>query len=224
VLHLPEQGRVLRGESLIGLTLVVANGDRDVALRIDGIDTDATQPREPLTLYRASILMPGGGAVEACQPDPTGRRAALIYRDATGRHYLTCTSGADGKCILFGYRPWKSVDGVPMRDLHQACIHMLRADYGGDNRPTTREGTVINIYDRFGIQLTAPGPGLTFEAAWGADGAICVARPRIPDHVSLEQLGERYPALRGRLGPEACSEEAMRADPRALLFNDSPGG
>jgi hypothetical protein len=108
-----------------------------------------------------------------------------------------------------------------MRDLLEACIHLLRADYGGDDRPSTRNGTLINLYDRFGIQDPGTAAGTEFEAAWGAEGAVCVAHPRISDAITLDQLAERYPRLKGRLGPEACSEDAVRADPRALIFNQS---
>jgi hypothetical protein len=54
-----------------------------------------------------------------------------------------------------------------MRDLLQACIYLLRADYGGDDRPSTRNGTLINLYDRFGIQDPGAAAGMEFEAAWG---------------------------------------------------------
>ncbi len=217
-----EDGRVLRREGLIGLKLVVASDDRDIQARIDGIEEDRTVPEEPLTLYRLSTRDPKTGETgDMCQPDPQGRRAVLVYPDGAGGFTLTCTSGAEGKCIVLGYRPWQDRQGIPMRDLHRACIHMIRADYGGDDRPTTRDGTLVNIYDRFGILDPDPKAGTTFEAAWGPDGAICVAHPRIPDNVSLEQLAERYPRLRGRLGPQACSAEAARSDPQALLFNES---
>ena len=62
---------------------------------------------------------------------------------------------------------------------------------------------------------------MTFEAAWGVDGAICVAHPRIPENISLEELGVRYPRLKAHLGPAACIEEDAMRDPRALLFNRS---
>lgn len=40
---------------------------------------------------------------------------------------LICTSGAQGKCVRFGYHPWeKAPDGRPMRDYFNACVHMLR--------------------------------------------------------------------------------------------------
>ena len=59
------------------------------------------------------------------------------------------------------------------------------------------------------------------SAAWGTDGATCVARPRIAENISLEQLAERYPRLKPRLGPVTCTEESAMRDPAALLFNRS---
>ena len=147
--------------------------------------------------------------------------------DGRGGFTLTCTSGAVGKCVRWGYRPWEErPGGPPLAALHEACVRMARADYGGDGRPTTRAGTVIHWCDRYGVHpcgeaADAPVP---FEAAWAADGAACVAHPRIPENVSLEQLAERYPRLRSHLGPEACSEEGAMRDPAALLFNRSGGG
>ncbi len=166
--------------------------------------------------------IPGrGSAAISAKLIPTIGAWHSHFRMARADFGLTCTSGAEGKCILFGYHPWEKRDGVPMRDLHRACMHMLRADYGGDDRPTTRNGIKINLYDRFGIQSVDPAPGMRFEAAWGPDGAVCVAHPRIADNVTLEELASRYPRLRGRLGPQACYEDAVRSDPAALIFNQS---
>jgi hypothetical protein len=98
---------------------------------------------------------------------------------------------------------------------------MARADYGGDGHATTREGTLIDIYDRFNIQTSDKDAPMTFEAAWGIDGAICVAHPRIPENISLEELAKRYPRLKFHLGPSACTEESAKRDPTTLLFNRS---
>jgi hypothetical protein len=214
-------GRVLRRDGLIGLTLILGSGQQDVEVRIDGFEEDRTVLRAPLPLYRMSVRQADGSVGDLCHADPSGRRAAFAFPDGNGGFNLTCTSGAEGKCVLFGYRPWETREGVPMRDLLQACIHLLRADYGGDDRPSTRNGTLINLYDRFGIQDPGTAAGTEFEAAWGAEGAVCVAHPRISDAITLDQLAERYPRLKGRLGPEACSEDAVRVDPRALIFNQS---
>jgi hypothetical protein len=62
---------------------------------------------------------------------------------------------------------------------------------------------------------------MAFEAGWGTDGATCVARPRIRENISLEQMAERYPRLKPRLGSAACTEASTQDDPTALLFNRS---
>ncbi|WP_112663072.1 ADYC domain-containing protein [Microvirga flavescens] len=215
-------GRVLRGETLSGMTLVVGKGERDTEIRIDGVALEAHVKELPITFYRMSVKDRETGVYrELCERDPDGERAAFAYPDGARGFSLTCTSGAEGKCILLGYFPWKDSAGVPMSDLHRACIHMMRADYGGDNKPTARNGTPINIIDRFGIQNPGHVASMEFEAAWGPDGAICVAHPRVADNVTFEQLAERYPQLRGRLGPHVCYEQVMRSDPRALIFNES---
>ena len=216
-----DDGRVFRGQTLTGMTLVLGTPSGDAEIRIDGVAHEEEIRGRPATFFRMSVKDRDGSSKDLCQPDPDGARMAFAYPNGAGGFSLTCTSGAEGKCILFGYRPWETREGMPMRDLHQACIHLLRADYGGDDRPSTRNGTLINLYDRFGIQDPGQAAGMTFEAAWGPEGAVCVAHPRIPDTVTLDQLAERYPRLKGRLGPDACTESAMRADPRALIFNQS---
>ncbi|MGO4525555.1 ADYC domain-containing protein [Microvirga sp. 2MCAF35] len=220
-LHLSD-GTVLRGDALIGLTLVAGLQPNEFEIHIDDIVRGGRLADRGITFYRMSVKNPATGVPQPlCDIDPDGERAAFAFPDGAGGFSITCTSGAEGKCILFGYLPWETRDGVPLRDLHKACIHMLRADYGGDNRPTTRNGTAVNVYDRLGIQHPDPAPGMDFEAAWGPDGAVCVSHTRIADNISLEELAERYPRLRGKLGPHVCSEDAVRADPRALVFNQS---
>jgi ADYC domain len=216
-------GRVMQGEALVGLRLVLSTGEGDTEVRIDGVDQDEAAIGGPIALYRLTISGSDRTPGNFCEPDPKGRRAGFPIPDGTGGFAFTCTSGAEGKCVLMGYRPWEIKAGVPLRELHRACIRMLRADYGGDDRPSTRNGTLVDIYDRFGIQKADLVPGLDFEAAWGPDGAVCVAHPRIADKIGLADLALRYPRLSDRLGPEICTEEAMRADPRALLFNRSAG-
>jgi ADYC domain len=217
-----DDGRALRGHDLVGLRLVLGVGPSEIEARIDGFEEDRTIVSAPLALYRITVPDPGGQESRPlCEPDAKGRAAAFALPGRDGSFKVTCTSGAEGKCVLFGYRPWQERDGTPMADLHRACIHMLRADYGGDNRPATRNGTRINVFDRFGIQHPDPAPGMAFEAGWSPDGAVCVAHPRIADLVDLDDLARQVPRLAGRLGREHCTEAAMRADPRALIFNQS---
>jgi ADYC domain len=214
-------GRALRGEELAGASFVWRGSDTAVTIRIDGVEREDSTSG-PVLIYRLSLRDPRTGSSRPlCRADAKGREAGLPIPRDDGGYSLTCTSGAEGKCILMGYHPWQvRADGAPMRDLHRACVHLIRADYGGDDRPTTRDGTSIDIYDRFGIQSPIHS-SMTFEAAWGPDGAVCVARPRVPDNVTLEEIGRRYPRLRRALGPETCDEGVAQRHPEALLFNRS---
>jgi len=67
-----------------------------------------------------------------------------------------------------GYKPWKVVNGQSLWAYHQACTRMMRADYCGDGRPHTREGTPIYIDDRLihnpqEKDQEPPDPRMTFE-------------------------------------------------------------
>ncbi|WP_445501796.1 ADYC domain-containing protein [Microvirga sp. G4-2] len=214
-------GRILRGDDLIGVRFVLAGPHGKTQVQIVGFAEDTATTGGSIPLYSLSVSTPDGLSDNFCRPDSRGRHAGFPLPDGAGGFNFTCTSGAEGKCVLMGYRPWEARDGVPMRDLHRACVHMLRADYGGDDQPTTRDGTSVDVFDRFGIQKSEKADGMQFEAAWGPDGAVCVAHPRIAQNVTFEQLTERYPRLAGRLGPKNCSLEMMQAEPRALLFNHS---
>jgi hypothetical protein len=98
---------------------------------------------------------------------------------------------------------------------------MFRADYCGDGVAATRDGTLIDMYDGLGVQAEEGRRDLRFEAGWGKDGAVCVARPRVPENVTLERLERRCPArLAGRVGPAACTEDKARGG-GALILNKS---
>jgi ADYC domain-containing protein len=122
--------------------------------------------------------------------------------------------------VRFGYQPWKmAADRRPMRDYYNACTRLVRADYCGDGRSFTRDGTSIDVWDSVGIQTpdTGDDPAYSFEAGWGADGAVCVARTRIPENIILETLKISCPRLAAM---PVCDEGSARAA-GALLFNRS---
>lgn len=58
---------------------------------------------------------------------------------------------------------------------------------------------------------------MTFEAAWRADGAVCVHHTRLPDVLDSVTLAAQCPRLEHSLG-ETCDEAAP-----ALLYNRSLG-
>jgi hypothetical protein len=164
-----------------------------------------------------------------CQPDASGRRAGFPVAgrwSAKGRFikdpdawFVACTSGSQGKCILWGYDPWRAgPGGEDLAPYYEACQHLVRADYDGKGAAHTREGTEIDIWDIAGVQKpdTLGNPGFRFEAGWAAAGAVCVARTRWPDVLSLKDLLNKAP----RLAAKPCDpEEARRRG--ALLFNRS---
>ena len=226
--RLPD-GSVLEGAKLVGAALVVAVGGQTLKVRIAGVEQDARDARGEVLLYDFRLIAPNGTEEPLCAADPDGRRLGLALAgrsdpagtlrtgDATDFE-LVCTAGAQGKCVRFGYAPWRRAPGGrPMLDWYNACVRMVRGDYCGDGRPFTRDGTIIDIYDRIGVQKSDEDPSLSFEAAWGPDGAICVAHTRIPDIVDLDGLGRACPRLVGRLGPAACNENTSGA----LLLNRS---
>jgi hypothetical protein len=216
-------GRVLRSSDLVGATLKVRSEGQDIEVLIKSVERDPDSVGGQVFLHRFIIKDDNGKLSDLCARDARGKSLGFPVPDGLGGFDLTCTSGAVGKCVRWGYRPWDEKPGIPMRALHRACTYMARADYGGDGHPTTREGTLIDIYDRFGIQRSDKDVAMSFEAAWGVNGAVCVAHPRIPENITLEQLAERYPRLNSHLGPAACNEESGKADPAALVFNRSKG-
>jgi hypothetical protein len=108
-----------------------------------------------------------------------------------------------------------------MRPLYDTCVRMVRADYCGDGRSFTRDGTVIGYRDSAGLAtLTAEDiatESLAFEAVWGPGGAICLARPRLDDVDSIASIAASCPALASRAGAAACGPDA----PGGVLVNYS---
>jgi len=87
-----------------------------------------------------------------------------------------CRGAALAECVELGYQPWASVSSTPLRDHHQACTRMIRADYCGDGTAWTEPGVQINLYDSLGIQ--SDSTSWRTDAEWLPDGARCIARMR----------------------------------------------
>lgn len=225
-------GRSLPQDELVGAVIETADTEgRTLTVRIDGWERDERDPTGEVVLYRLSTPDGAGGWADLCSPDADGRRLGFPlggtwsdtgnHRPVAGSFGITCTAGAIGKCVRWGYRPWAiGPDNASMWDLHQACVRMVRADYCGDGVGWTEAGMPIDLFDRLGIVRPEPvvPEGMHFEAAWAADGAVCVHHSRVPGNISLEAIAARCPQrLAGRTG-EACSEAATEG---ALLRNRS---
>jgi hypothetical protein len=231
-------GRVLDSTQLVGATLTVANGSATVKIRIDAVEPDPLLEsfpdvaRDAVLLHSFSVQGADGEWKNMCEAGPDGRRQGFpipgrakgdgtILPAEPGVFELTCTGGAQGKCVRFGYRPWeKQNDGSSMWRLYNTCIRMVRADYSGDGKGTTRNGQPIDLYDDLGIQKPGNHPAHAFEAGWGPDGAVCVRHVRVKENVSLAVLEETVPRLKGRTGA-ICTETYAR-EHGATLFNRSP--
>ncbi|HWN68154.1 MAG TPA: ADYC domain-containing protein, partial [Haliangium sp.] len=142
-----------------------------------------------------------------CQPDHRGEARGL-FLDGQWRadgswdprgHTFACTSGVLAKCARnWGYKPWKQVTTssgrrIALQPLHQACTRAARADYCGDGISHTRNGTLIDLFDRYGLNVREQVKGFNAEAGFTTAGAAWVTRPRWPrgdeDRGDQVQLG-----------------------------------
>ena len=229
----------LRSADLVGAQLQLAGG---AVLRIDSarLTSDGTGPgwwahevsvRPPTSMPTAGPARPEGqdGWQPLCAGHSDGSHYAVVLpgreqADGTlgaddSSFAVSCTSGALAKCLRMGYRPWQTLNGVPMRTVFNGCIRMVRADYGGQGLPHTENGRRIDVYDTLAVQSPDLLSGQAFEAGWNEQGAVCVHHLRIAGALALADLPARYPQLQGRVGA-VCTEAFARAH-GALLFNRS---
>jgi ADYC domain-containing protein len=102
---------------------------------------------------------------------------------------FACRGASIAKCVELGYKPWSSAGGVSLRDHHQACVRMLRADYCGDGKSWTIDGTLINLYDGLGLQTDAMK--WIMEAEWTAAGTRFISKE---SHTRIKMKKHEAPA------------------------------
>lgn len=221
-------GARLTSAQLVGATLAMTDPDGNaVTARIDAVAP--SKEAGDVLLHTLSVRGPDGGFTPMCDADAYGRRAAFPiagafddhghYVRAPGKWFISCTSGAQAKCILWGYSPFHhGSHGEDFGPYYQACQHLVRADYDGRGTAHTRNGTSIDFWDDAGVETvsSAADPAYAFEAGWGPDGAVCVARTRWPDLLPADVLFASAPRLKAARCDEA---EARRRG--ALIFNRS---
>jgi hypothetical protein len=220
-------GRSLDSAALIGAVFdMVTPEGINAKVRIDGIS--AAAEASDVTLHNLSVESSPGKWSPLCAADAKGRSAAFpMLGRWQGRRFvadakawfLTCTSGSQAKCRLWGFDPWGSDPRrSPLRPLYEACQHMVRADYDGSGVAHTRDGTSIDGWGDIGNERpeSLNDPLFAFEAGWGPRGAVCVARTRWEILLPTRVLLAKNPHLRGNPCDEA---EARRRG--AVLFNRS---
>lgn len=217
------KGQLVRGAALKGAVLTTrgpAGGMLEI--RIDAVEPG---PHSDIELYSLSVRdhSARGGWRAYCSKGQDGRARGFpipTTDDATGAqsYTLVCTAGAQGKCVMRGYRPWgAALDGTPLSPLFEACVRMMRADYCGDGTPFTRAGIRLLSWDRVGIH-TRPEQAPHFEAAWGPAGAICLTRPRVPSIAPLERIIAHCPSIAERVR-EDCAAYSAAPEVGAVLWN-----
>ncbi len=213
-------GRALRSKDLVGAVLKVRFEGEPAEVLIAAAELDPDDASNAVWLHTFEARQPDGTWRNLCGPGPDGRRQGFALKTPDGGLDLTCTSGAVGKCVRMGYRPWASgPDGKSLAPQHAACVRMVRADYGGDGQPWTKDGMRIDVYDPQDIQTPANDPADSFEAGWSPEGAVCVRHVRVKENTTLQALEAKYPKLKRRTGA-VCTEEFARAN-GAVLFNRS---
>ncbi len=135
-------GRVLSSPDLIGATLTLPDG---LTVRIDAAELDPNAVRGPVWLHKLSVQDADGTRSNACDPDPDGRRLAfpipghtrsadgLLEPAKPGAFELVCTSGAQGKCVRFGYLPWRGAADRALQRLRPHGAGRLFRDRPADH-------------------------------------------------------------------------------------------
>jgi hypothetical protein len=228
--------QTVSGEELVGAILVGEDASgAEVEFEITAVEPDAEDASGEVRLYGLRYRDPGSGAwEEACEADAEGGTRAIpvagVWDDSGARSdpagYFTfgCTSGVIAKCVRWGYRPWEAIQGRSLRPYHQACTRMARADYCGNGRSHTREGTLIDVYDDLGVQTRVPGSGMLFEAAWVEDGAYCISKGRwslLGALIILECPQKlRLPGLGDILHRDSCAVKLSGGNRSTVLTNN----
>jgi ADYC domain/Pentapeptide repeats (8 copies) len=197
----PAGGGMLGGEDLEGTALTgeLSNGG---ALQLEIADVAPTA--DPEIYEYAVIYWDGTSWANLCGESNGTPVRALALAGAwdpssgtpTGGDHIddpdiftfACKSAVVAKCVGLGYAPWRAITEcvdsdchtVPMRDMHQACTRMMRADYCGDGTPHTQNGTAINVWDNFDVQVPDVVLPVTWndEAEWSPNGALCIEQVR----------------------------------------------
>lgn len=176
---------------------VLDDGTR-IPMRIDAVEA-LPAPNDDLLGY-AIALQTDDGWVPYCDADGGAAipmnglwnygenvPGAGSYDPSAGGFTFACRGYAIAKCVELGYRPWEQ----GLASYTVACTRLLRADYCGNGESFTMDGTLLDLYDRRGIQVSEE-PSWPVEAEWNADGAVCMT-PHVVDRFSL--TGETPPCL-----------------------------
>lgn len=200
-----DPSHIVSGTALVGttfdITMTSGNNPGDVKLRIDDIQTDQASASGDVLLYAVSYQNAGSSTWTPICRDADGNAVASIplsnyWNMTTGARVddpnattFACVNAALGKCVRWGYRPWATATRcvgtncptVSLKDYHQACTRMVRADYCGNGQPHTLDGTQIDVFDNLSPQIQSRATTWKLEARWTPSGATCLGNTRQED-------------------------------------------
>ncbi|MFT3773795.1 MAG: ADYC domain-containing protein [Minicystis sp.] len=208
-------GKLIGGGELSGTEIsATATDGTPVTVRIDAVSMG---PSPDVMLYAASYQAEGMQTFEPlCGADEDGPVQAIplpgtwdesegtptggSHVEDIGTFTFACQGYALAKCVELGYAPWRTAvecrsptecHALPLALYHQACTRMLRGDYCGDGMATTRDGTLVDVWDNVSLQSDA-APTWAFEAEWTQSGAACVMATRWPTILDEGEVVSTY--------------------------------
>jgi hypothetical protein len=219
----------LKGTEMIGFD----EQGNQYNFQIREVEIDTSDPQKEIELYTVFYQDENQAWQNLCHGDKNFPPKAIALQgswDQKGNYLggqdkvsFSCANGALAKCARMGYKPWQNFNGIPLRNYHQACVRMIRADYCGNGVSHTKDGTLINIYDKLNINVPDPIEKMSFEAAWDQNGAQCINHLRYENDWQYVQKVCPQKLIVQRHGENLCetAQKAQQNFPNALLFNDS---
>jgi hypothetical protein len=195
-------GAALSGADLVGTTFEVTVTEAGQAvpyqMKLGAIYIDPENPSSDVHLYDVEYRRADSSQWSSLCKDIEGRPIPAIplrnhWNMSTGARIdsedavtFACTNGALAKCVRWGYRPWAKGTRcfgshcfeISLKDYHQACTRMVRADYCGNGRSYTVDGTAIDVFDNLSPAIQSRGTTWRIEAKWTPNGATCLGKTR----------------------------------------------
>ncbi len=175
-------------------------------MRIDNVVQDTSNNFNDIWLYQVSYKADNSNSWQSLCSDYSGQPSPLTlvkgayWNETTGARIddakavtPACAEGAIGKCVILGYRPWatgsvcngygrhRDCNDVSLKEYHQACTRMIRADYCGDGTAHTVNGTILDIFDYLSPPVQLQEEKWQMEARWTQTGALCLSQRRHPE-------------------------------------------
>jgi hypothetical protein len=120
--------------------------------------------------------------------------ATASYSPSTTQFTFACRFKSIAKCVELGYKTWQG-DSNELA----SCVRLLRADYCGTGVSYTVDGTLLNLYDKSGVQTDTEAWDI--EAEWAPGGARCITNA---GYTRFAQQSHAYPPCLSAMQSPTC--------------------